>query len=213
MAAMGLACGTRLGRYEIVGALGMGGMGEVYRAHDPSLHRDVAIKVIQETLAIGGAWERFQREARAASALSHPHICTVYDVGMYQGLYYIAMEYLEGTTLKPIIAQHTATPQEAIRWAAQVTDALESAHAKGIIHRDLKPANIFVTDRGDVKILDFGLAKIARPGKGIGNKAKFDITRAGTQLGTISYMSPEQARGESVDGRSDLFSLGIVLYE
>ncbi len=206
--------GYELTHYRIVRHLGGGGMGVVYEAEDTRLERPVALKFLPEHLVSEPqAIQRFQREARAASALNHPHICTVYDVGMYQGLYFIAMELLEGSTLKPVILHRTATLRQAVRWGVQITDALESAHAKGIVHRDLKPANIFVTRRDNVKILDFGLAKVTTPRKQLTSRAQLDLTLAGMQLGTISYMSPEQARGEVVDGRSDLFSLGIVLYE
>ena len=206
--------GAEVAHYSILQRLGGGGMGVVYEAEDIRLARRVALKFLPEHLVPDPqAIERFQREARAASALNHPHICTVYDVGEYEGLYYIAMELLVGSTLKPIISRRTATLLQMVRWAAEIADALGSAHKKGIVHRDLKPANIFVTQRGDVKILDFGLAKLTTPPKNPLDSAKLDLTIAGMQLGTIAYMSPEQARGEVVDGRSDLFSLGIVLYE
>jgi eukaryotic-like serine/threonine-protein kinase len=206
--------GAVVEHYSILQRLGGGGMGVVYEAEDIRLARRVALKFLPEHLVPDPlAIERFQREARAASALNHPHICTVYDVGEYEGLYYIAMELLVGSTLKPIISRRMATPLQVARWGAEIADALGSAHRKGIVHRDLKPANIFVTQRGDVKILDFGLAKVTTTPKDPLHNAKLDLTIAGVPLGTIAYMSPEQARGEVVDGRSDLFSLGIVLYE
>src|SRR5436190_3650676 len=158
---MSLAPGTRLGPYEILGPLGAGGMGEVYRAHDTRLRRDVAVKVLPETIAHGGAWERFEREARAASALNHPNICAVFDVGEADGRQFLVMELLEGKTLRDYIGKEPANPALAIALAVQISDALEAAHAKGIIHRDIKPGNIMVTGREHVKVLDFGLAKHA----------------------------------------------------
>lgn len=209
-----LSPGLEISHYRIIRRLGGGGMGVVYEAKDLRLERRVALKFLPEhLLADQQAIERFQREARAASALNHPHICTVYDIGVHNRLYYIAMELLEGSTLKAIIGQRSATLAQTARWGEQITDALESAHAKGIVHRDLKPANIFITQRDEVKVLDFGLAKMMAADPAAAHKLEGDLTVPGAQLGTIAYMSPEQARGEIVDGRSDLFSLGIVLYE
>ena len=208
-----LSPGFEVGHYRIIRRLGGGGMGVVYQALDLRLDRRVALKFLPEHLIEDAqAVERFQREARAASALNHPHICTVYDIGSYEQLQYIAMELLEGSTLSAVIAQRTATLRQIVGWGEQLADALEGAHAKGIVHRDLKPANIFVTLRGDVKILDFGLAKVTTQIAGAA-QAKVYSTQPGAQLGTVAYMSPEQARGQVLDGRTDLFSLGMVLYE
>jgi serine/threonine protein kinase/Tol biopolymer transport system component/class 3 adenylate cyclase len=215
------APGVQLRHYRIVEQIGSGGMGAVFAADDTRLDRRVALKFLHASQSGSAqASERFQREARAASALNHPHICTVYDVGNIDGLEYIAMELLEGRTLKDLIAENRSTLEERVRWAAQIADALETAHARNIIHRDLKPGNIFITTRGDVKVLDFGLAKLAGPGAGAthgGPTAALwgstDVTAPGVPLGTVAYMSPEQARGKPVDRRSDIFSFGLVLYE
>src|SRR5580704_3005980 len=190
---MPLQLGDKLGPYEILALIGKGGMGEVYRARDTRLGRDVAVKVSGERFS-----ERFEQEARAVAALNHPHICTLFDVGPN----YLVMEYLEGAAI-----QGPLTAAEALRLATQIAGGLEAAHAKGIIHRDLKPANILVTRLG-VKLLDFGLAKLAKADDG-------DVTQTieGTVLGTPAYMSPEQAAGTSADARSDIFSFGAVLYE
>jgi serine/threonine-protein kinase len=207
--------GQRLGPYEIVAKLGEGGMGEVYRAYDTRLDRAVAIKIVSTATSQSAAMdERLLREARAASALNHPHICTIYDVGDVGGRPFIAMEWLEGESLAERLSQ-PASPvslDELLGLASQVADALEAAHARGIVHRDLKPANLFLTKRGDAKILDFGLAKLAQINDAT-TMAGRDLTHPGDVVGTAAYMSPEQARGEPIDARSDLFSLGVVLYE
>ncbi len=206
--------GLLIAHYRITQRVGGGGMGVVYEAEDVRLGRRVALKFLPEHLLEDPqAIERFQREARAASALNHPNICTVYDVGEHDRLYYIAMELLEGSTVRSIIQQGAATLKRVVRWGVQITDALASAHDKGIVHRDLKPTNIFVTFRDDVKILDFGLAKITLAQGASTDERATELTQPGMQLGTIAYMSPEQARGEVVDARSDLFSVGMVLYE
>jgi serine/threonine protein kinase/Tfp pilus assembly protein PilF len=229
---MKLAAGTRLGPYEILALLGAGGMGEVYKARDTRLDRTVAIKVMGATTSGDPAMrERLLREARAASALNHPHICTVHDVGDQDGRPFIAMEWIDGESLADRLRRVSGPVplDDLLRLAAQIADGLEAAHASGVVHRDLKPANLFITKRGDAKILDFGLAKVAQgfspagPGSPEGLRygltdqatvaAERKLTSAGDAVGTVSYMAPEQARGETVDARSDLFSLGVVLYE
>jgi eukaryotic-like serine/threonine-protein kinase len=194
---MQLAAGTRLGPYEILSAIGAGGMGEVYKASDTRLGRAVAIKILA-----GEFSERFETEARAISAVNHPNICALYDIGMHQGNGYLVLEYLEGKPLEGPLAT-----EQALRVAIQIAAALEAAHRKSVIHRDLKPANIFVAENGSVKLLDFGLAKLT-------DRAT-EITRtvAGTILGTAAYMAPEQAEGRPLDARSDIFSFGAVVYE
>jgi Tol biopolymer transport system component len=216
---MALPTGTRVGPYEITAPLGAGGMGEVYRAHDSRLGRDVALKVLPEELSADpDRLSRFEREARSASALNHPHIVTVYDVGRSDSLAYIAMELVDGRTVRELLAEGPLPSKRAVSIAAQAADALAKAHGAGIVHRDLKPENVMVSRDGFVKILDFGLAKLAAPSSSSSDSGSLaptaiDATRPGAVLGTVGYMSPEQARGTAVDFRSDQFSFGSILYE
>ncbi|HEX3966950.1 MAG TPA: protein kinase [Edaphobacter sp.] len=209
--------GQRFGPYEILGKLGGGGMGLVFRAWDERLHREVAIKLLYDDYKMPGIRERFLQEARAASALNHPNICTIFDIGEQNRNPYLVMELLEGETVKDRIARRTLSAEEIVRYAMEIADALTAANAKGIVHRDIKPANIFLVTmpngKCQAKVLDFGLAKVGQEERGRREARSLSLTSAGATVGTLAYMSPEQARGESLDIRSDLFSLGIVLYE
>jgi len=210
---MFLPSGTRLGPYTIEAPLGAGGMGEVYRATDTRLKRDVALKVLSSRLTTEpGAKQRFEREAHTASALNDPHICTIYDVGEHEGLQFLVMELLEGQTLKQYIDGQALTAAQVLKLGTQIAGALQTAHGKGIIHRDLKPANIFVTERGEIKVLDFGLAKLLQQTE---QDATLSLSLTGPQavLGTLPYMAPEQLRGEDTDARTDIWGVGAVLYE
>jgi serine/threonine protein kinase len=214
-----LAPGTRLGHYEIQVLLGEGGMGEVYRGRDTRLNRTLAIKVIPRALSSDPArQQRFEREARAISALQHPNICTLYDVGHQDGNHYLVMEYLEGETLARRLQKGRLSLDLTLRYATEIADALDAAHRKGVVHRDLKPANIFITAHGEAKVLDFGLAKLDDPDAEVDRSGETTtdariVTTPGVAMGTAPYMSPEQARGEDLDARTDIFSLGAVLYE
>jgi eukaryotic-like serine/threonine-protein kinase len=205
------------GRFRIVDLIGRGGMGEVYKAEDMRLHRIVALKFLpDDTARHSHALERFQLEAQAASALNHPNICTVYDISEESGRAFIAMEFLDGRSLRDLIAGHRLPIDRVLEISIDIAGALDAAHAKGIIHRDIKPDNIFINDRGDVKILDFGLAKLLRGGSSPQDATAsehIELTQHGAALGTVAYMSPEQARGETLDVRTDLFSFGLVIYE
>jgi serine/threonine protein kinase len=213
--AMALLTGTRFGSYEILSLIGVGGMGEVYRAHDPHLNRDVAVKVLLNLSTDPQRLHRFEQEARAAGALNHPNILAVFHMGTYEGAPYLVSELLQGETLRQALKRGALSIRKVIDYGVQIARGLEAAHERGIVHRDLKPENLFLTRDGRIKILDFGLAKLTQPlhSSEYGSTTVTSGTDPGVVMGTVGYMSPEQVRGDSSDHRTDIFAFGAVLYE
>ena len=211
---MALPLGTKLGPYEIVAPLGAGGMGEVYRARDTRLNRDVAIKILPAAFSDDAqCLDRFEREARILSTLNHPNLLSIYDVGSQDSIHYLVSELLDGEMLRLRIQEGKIPGRKAQDYAVQIAKGLAAAHEKGVVHRDLKPENIFVTADGRIKILDFGLAKQNVPGDSEKTSSRDSLTEQGTVMGTVGYMSPEQVRGNTADSRSDIFSFGAIFYE
>src|SRR5512141_1898254 len=216
---MTLSAGSRLGPYEVLAPIGAGGMGEVYRAKDPRLGREVAVKILPASFSNDAdRLRRFEQEARAAGLLNHPNITAVYDIGSHEGAPYVVSELLEGETLRAELSGGRLSPRKARDHAVQLAHGLAAAHEKGIVHRDLKPENVFVTRDGRVKILDFGLAKLTHAEEGSsGGHTNLPTAAAGTEpgvvFGTMGYMAPEQVRGRPADARSDIFAFGAILYE
>jgi len=216
---MPLSPGVRLGPYEILDAIGAGGMGEVYRARDSRLGREIALKILPESFACeSDRLHRFEQEARAVAALNHSNILAVFDIGQHNGSPFLVSELLEGESLRAVLDRGALPQRKTIEYGVQVAQGLAAAHDKGIVHRDLKPENVFITKDGRVKILDFGLAKLAqKAGAAAADSDRITLTSsqtaAGAVMGTASYMAPEQVRGESVDPRTDIFAFGAVLYE
>ncbi|MEO5894904.1 MAG: serine/threonine-protein kinase, partial [Vicinamibacterales bacterium] len=216
---MTLNSGTRLGPYEILSLIGAGGMGEVYKALDHRLDRTVAIKVLStDTSADPDRQGRFEREAKTVASLSHPHICTLHDIGEHASLMFLVMEHLEGETLARRLEKGPLSIKRVLEIGTQIADALHAAHTTGIVHRDIKPANVFVTEQGQAKVLDFGVTKILQPTLAFTDatatrRNSDHLTMPGTVIGTVAYMAPEQARGWETDARTDVWSLGVVLYE
>jgi len=203
-----------ISHYKVIEKIGQGGMGEVYLAQDTALDRKVALKFLPEELQQDStARKRFLREAKSAAALDHPYICHIHEVGEVEGTSFISMEYVQGETLKDKLGKGPLPLKDALEKATEVAEALEEAHSQGIVHRDLKPSNIMLTPQGHVKVMDFGLAKQVTAVEGEEQEITTALTKQGSTLGTVPYMSPEQVRGQRVDTRSDIFSFGVVLYE